>query len=593
MERKDIEARLKWRLSDIFESDEAWEAEFKAIDAEYSNFDFEQFKGKLGNKADLLAYFTLNDTLSRRIEKLYLYAHMRHDEDVRISQYTSASARVSAMISRLFAQMAYVEPELTALDEGVLQSFIDDPDFAAYEYSLRRVAASKAHVLSEGEEKILALSGDVTRDFQSIFSMIDNANLNLPTAKLGGKEVPMSHGLYGVALHTGTAEERKEWFEKYYGAYIKLIDTIAQTYASNVKKDVFYTTVRKYDSCMSKAMSGEDVSPVVYENLIEAVHGALPIMHDYISTRKRVLGFSEQHMYDIYVPLVDDAEIKLPFDEAYDLVIEGLAPLGEDYQALLKKGKDEGWIDVCENEGKRSGAYSTGVYDTHPYVLLNYQETTNDIFTIAHEMGHSIHTYKSNENQPYAKSNYTIFLAEIASTVNEVLLLKYLYKKSEDKNLKKYLLNYYMDMIRATMFRQTQFAEFEQIAHAKAEAGEALTKESLNAVYYDLNKQYYGDGIVHDEQIAYEWARIPHFYNAFYVYKYATGIISAISIVKRILTEGESAVKDYFTFLSAGGSTDPVSILKKAGVDLTTKAPFEAAMEEFSSTLKEFKDLLD
>ena len=592
MERKDVAENLKWKLTDIFPDDDAWEAEFKAIDEEYSKFDFAQYKGKLHNKADLLAYFTMSDALSRRIEKLYLYAHMRHDEDVRISKYTSANARVSAMISRLFAQWSYVEPELTALEDSVLQSFIDDPDFAAYEYGLRKVAKSKAHVLSEGEEKILALGGDVMRDFQSVFSMLNNANLNLPTAKLGGQEVPMSHGLYGVALHTGTAEERKEWFEKYYGAFIKLIDTIAQTYASNVKKNVFYKTVRKYESCMAKAMDGEDVSPVVYENLIEAIHGALPIMHDYIATRKQVLGLSEQHMYDIYVPLVEDAEIKMPFDEAYELVIEGLAPLGKDYQDLLRKGKDEGWIDVCENDGKRSGAYSTGVYDTHPYVLLNYQETTNDIFTVAHEMGHSIHTYKSNETQPYAKANYTIFLAEIASTVNEVLLLKHLYKKTEDKNLKKYLLNYYIDMIRATMFRQTQFAEFEQIAHAKAEAGEALTKESLNEVYYNLNQQYYGEGIVHDSQIAYEWARIPHFYNAFYVYKYATGIISAISIAKRILTEGESAVKDYFTFLSSGGCQDPVSILQKAGVDLTTKAPFEAAMQEFKETLDEFKSLL-
>ena len=592
MERKDVAENLKWKLTDIFPDDDAWEAEFKAIDEEYSNFDFAQYKGKLQNKADLLAYFTMSDTLSRRIEKLYLYAHMRHDEDVRISKYTSASARVSMLISRLFAQMSYVDPELTALDDSVLQSFIEDPDFAAYEYSLRKVAKSKAHVLSEGEEKLLALSGDVMRDFQSIFSMLNNANLNLPTAKLNDQEVPMSHGLYGVALHTGTAEERKEWFEKYYGAFIKLIDTIAQTYASNVKKNVFYKTVRKYESCMAKAMDGEDVSPVVYENLIEAIHGALPIMHDYIATRKKVLGLEEQHMYDIYVPLVENAEIKMPFAEAYELVIEGLAPLGKDYQDLLRKGKDEGWIDVCENEGKRSGAYSTGVYDTHPYVLLNYQETTNDIFTVAHEMGHSIHTYKSNEAQPYAKANYTIFLAEIASTVNEVLLLKHLYKKSEDKNLKKYLLNYYIDMIRATMFRQTQFAEFEQIAHAKAEAGEALTKESLNEVYYNLNKQYYGEGITHDPQIAYEWARIPHFYNAFYVYKYATGIISAISIAKRILTEGEPAVKDYFTFLSSGGCQDPVSILQKAGVDLTTKAPFEAAMQEFKETLDEFKSLL-
>ena len=272
-------------------------------------------------------------------------------------------------------------------------------------------------------------------------------------------------------------------------------------------------------------------------------------------------------------------------------MIEGLAPLGKDYQNLLERGRTEGWIDVCENEGKRSGAYSTSVYGTHPYVLLNYQPTTNDMFTIAHEMGHALHSYKSNETQPYAKASYTIFLAEIASTVNEVLLLKHLYKNTEDKNVKKYLLNYYMDMLRATLFRQTQFAEFEQIVHAKAEAGEALSKESLNAVYYELNQQYYGDGIIHDEEIAYEWARIPHFYNSFYVYKYATGIISAISIVKRILEEGESAVQDYFRFLSSGGCTDPVSILQKAGVDLTTKAPFEAAMYEFNETLSQFKQL--
>ncbi len=592
MERKDIAENLKWKISDIFPSDEAWEREYKAFEGEYANYDFAQFKGKLANKAELLACFAMSDTLSRRVEKLYLYAHMRHDEDVRISKYTSSYAMVGALISKIFAQLAYIEPELTTLSDEQLAAFIADPDFSAYEYRLRKIVASKAHVLSEAEERLLALSSDVMRDFQSVYSMLNNANLNLPTATLFGDETQMSHGLYGVSLRSESAAERKEWFEKYYEAYIKLIDTISQTYASNVKKDVFYATVRKYDSCQAMAMDGEDVQPIVYENLIEAVHAALPTVHDYISTRKQVLGFDEQHMYDIYVPLVENADVKLPFEEAYELIIEGLAPLGESYQALLRKGREDGWIDVHENEGKRSGAYSAGVYETHPYVLLNYQETTNDIFTVAHEMGHAIHTYKSNEAQPYAKADYTIFLAEIASTVNEVLLLKHLYKKSEDKNLKKYLLNYYMDMIRATLFRQTQFAEFEQIAHAKAEAGEALTKESLNEVYYQLNKDYYGEGIVHDEQIAYEWARIPHFYNAFYVYKYATGIISAISIVKRILTEGESAVADYFKFLSSGGCTDPVTILKGAGVDLTTKEPFDAAMQEFADTLAEFKSLL-
>ena len=591
MERSEIQEQLKWKTSDIFSSDEAWEEEYKALETEYSDYDFSPYKGKLGDKNTLLACFALNDTLSRRIEKLYLYAHLSHDQDVRVSKYTSMNAKVGGLISKIFAQFSFVEPELTKLDDALLQSFINDPDFQAYEYKLRQISKSKAHVLSEAEEKLLTLGGDVMREFRGIFSMLDNANLNLPKAKFNGEEIQMSHGMYGLILHNGNAEERKEWFEKLYQAYINLIDAITQTYYANVKKDVFYKTARNYESCLAMALDGEDVSPVVYENLIQAVQGALPTMHEYIRLRKETAGLDEQHMYDIYVPLVADAEIKMPFEKAYDLIVEGLAPLGKDYQSLLQKARAERWIDVCENDGKRSGAYSSGVYDTHPYVLLNYQETTNDIFTIAHEMGHALHTYKSNANQPYAKADYTIFLAEIASTVNEVLLLKHLYKNTEDKNLKKYLLNYYMDMIRATLFRQTQFAQFEQIAHAKAEAGEPLTKDTLNNVYYQLNKDYYGDGIIHDEQIAYEWARIPHFYTSFYVYKYATGITSAISIVKRILTEGETAVKDYFAFLSSGGCTDPVSILKKAGVDLTTSAPFEAAMQEFKETLEEFKAL--
>ena len=592
MERTEVAENMKWKTSDIFPSDEAWEKEFKDLEATCLNYDVSVFYGKLHEKETLLKCLKPMDEMERRLEMVYLYAHLRHDEDLRVAKYTSAQARVIGMFSQVFAKVAFVEPELTALDEKTLQSFIDDPDFAEYEYRLRKIAKSKAHVLTEKEERLLALASNVMGDFQNVFAMLDNANLNLPTAKLNGEEVQMSHGLYGVVLHLTNRKERKEWFENYYAAYQKLIDAIAQTYASNVKKDVFYKTVRNYDSCMAMAMDGEDVDIKVYETLIETVHAYLPVMHEYISLRKEVLGLDEQCMYDIYAPLVENAEIKLPFDEAYEVVIEGLAPLGQGYQNLLRKGKNEGWIDVCETEGKRSGAYSSGMYDSHPYVLLNYQPTTNDMFTIAHEMGHALHSYKSNEAQPYAKAQYTIFLAEIASTVNEVLLLKHLYKKTDDKNLKKYLLNYYMDTIRATLFRQTQFAEFEQIAHAKAEAGEALTKESLNAVYYDLNKQYFGDGITHNEQIAYEWARIPHFYNSFYVYKYATGIIAAISIVKRILTEGQPAVDDYFKFLSSGGKTDPVTILEQANVDLTSKAPFEAAMEEFRATLEEFKSLL-
>ena len=591
MERKDVAVEKRWRLEDIYETEEAWASDYKklesAIEAPTS-----QYEGKLGEKTVLQAYFKEMGTVSRLLEKLYAYAHMRHDEDVRKAENTSKVSMLVSLAAKLSAKYAFVDPELTALPEEVLQSYIQDPDFAAQEYQLRRIAAGKAHVLSGDEEKLLALASDALGGYQDVFMMLDNANLNLPKATLNGEEVQMSHGLYGLVLHSGTQEERKEWFEKYYQAYVNLIDAITQTYYGNVKKDVFYSTARKYGSCLERALDGEDVRPIVYENLISAVHGAFPTMHEYISLRQKLLGY-EQHMYDIYAPLVDDAEIKLPYDEAYELVIKGLSPLGEEYAELLRRAKAERWIDVCETDGKRSGAYSTGCYDAHPYVLLNYQETTNDIFTIAHEMGHAIHTYQSSSAQPYEKSQYTIFLAEIASTVNEVLLLKYLYKETQDENLKRYLLTYYMDMIRATLFRQTQFAEFEQQAHAKAEQGEPLTKDNLCALYYDLNKAYYGDGIVHDSQIAYEWARIPHFYTSFYVYKYATGIISAISIVRSILEEGEEAVKRYFTFLQSGGCTDPVTILQGAGVDLTTKAPFDAAMQEFEDTLREFKRLME
>ena len=589
MERKDVATAYKWKLEDIYETEEAWFSDYKRLENAIAA-PATKYVGKLGEKPVLQEYFAEIAEISKLLDRLYLYAHMRSDEDVRIAANSSKVSMVISLAAKLSAKYSFVDPELTSLPEETLSAYIADPDFAPQEYQLRRIAAGKAHVLSSDEEKLLALASEVLGGYRDVFTMLDNANLNLPKAMLGGEEVQMSHGLYGVALHAGTQEERKEWFEKYYQAYINLIDAITQTYYGNVKKDVFYSTARKYSSCIEQALDGEDVAPIVYKNLIEAVHEACPAVHEYISLRGKILGF-EQHMYDIYAPLVDDAEIKLGFDDAYELVIEGLAPLGEGYEALLRKAKEERWIDVYENEGKRNGAYSTGCFGVHPYVLLNYQETTNDIFTIAHEMGHAIHTYQSSANQPFEKSQYTIFLAEIASTVNEVLLLKHLLKSTKDDNLKRYLLAYYMDMIRATLFRQTQFAEFEQQAHAMAEQGEPLTKDNLCQLYYRLNKEYYGDGIIHDEQIAYEWARIPHFYNSFYVYKYATGIISAISIVRAILSKEEGAVQRYFTFLQSGGKTDPVTILQGAGIDLTTKAPFEAAMNEFRDALEEFKSL--
>ncbi len=589
MERHEIDEKYTWRLEDIYESDEAWENEFKAVEGE---LDFSEYKGTLSTAEGVYKFLQARDAVIAKISNLYVYANMRHDEDVRVTKYNAYMARMASLASKISAQLAFSEPELSKLDEEVLVSYLNDPLLKDYDYEMSQFIKSKAHVLSEGEERLLALSREAMSTASHVFSMLDNSDLNLPTANFNGKETQITHGTYGLVLHNGSREERKEWFKKYYNAYIKIANTLTETYFGNVRSDIFLKTARKYNSCLEMSLSHSDVDVSVYENLIKTVHANLPAMHRYVSLRKEILGFEEQHMYDMYVPLVENADIRLPYDEAYALVVEGLSALGEDYQKLLKRAHDERWIDVYENTGKTSGAYSTGSYSAHPYVLLNYQETTNDIFTIAHEMGHSIHTYKSNEAQPFAKSNYTLFVAEIASTCNEVLLLKYLYNKTDDINLKKYLLNYYMDTIRATLFRQTQFAEFEQIAHAKAEAGEPLTRETLCEVYYNLNKQYYGEGLVHDEEISYEWSRIPHFYRSFYVYQYATGIISAISIAKRILTLGDEAVKDYFEFLSSGGSMSPIEELKKAGVDLTTTEPFEAAMQEFADTLAEFEKLI-
>lgn len=586
MERNEIQEKYKWQITDIFPSDEDWERVYEETE---KKLDFSAYKGTLDSCDNLLKFFIARDEVTADINRLYLYASMRHDEDVRVTKYNAYDSKMGSLVSKFMTELAFSEPELTALPIETLVAFSESEALKDYDYALRLLIKSKEHVLSEAEERILALSAEAVDCSSNIFGMLNNADLNLKKADFNGKETQITHGMYGLVMHNGTRKERADWFKKYYESFIAISNTLTETYSANVKKDIYYMRARKYNSCLEKSLCASDVDPVVYDNLIKSVEKGLPALHRYIEVRKEALGFDEQHMYDLYIPLVENADIKMPYDEAYQLVIDGLHPLGKEYQELLKRAHDERWIDVYENTGKRSGAYSTGVYGLHPFVLLNYQETTNDIFTIAHEMGHSIHTYKSNAAQPFSKCDYTLFVAEIASTCNEVLLLKYLYNKTDDVKLKKYLLNYYMDMIRTTLFRQTQFAEFEQIAHEKAEAGIPLTKELLCDTYYELNKKYYGDALVHDEQIAYEWSRIPHFYRSFYVYQYSTGIISAISIANRILTLGDKAVEDYFSFLSTGGSMSPVEELKKAGVDLTGEEPFELAMKEFKDTLEEFE----
>ncbi len=589
MKRNEVKQKYKWNTGDIFSSDEEWEQCFKQAE---SLLDFSKFAGKLNNSESLLEFYKEDDRFSILLEKLAVYANLKHDEDAGISKYGAYYAKVVSLFSKYSTELAFFEPEMAKLDESYLKSLLSDKHFSDYDYAIKKIIKRKAHTISEQEERLIGMSGEIFESFREIFGMIDNLDLPLPEIDWKGESVRLSHGTYGIILHSEDREKRREAYEKYYGAYKSLINTITSVYHGNVKKDVYLSKVYKYGSCLEHALFNEDVDRIVYDNLLKTVDNNLPSMHRYISDRKKLLGYDKLYFYDIYAPLVQGADLKLSFDEAYDYVIKGLAPLGKEYQALLKKGYDERWIDVEETDGKRNGAYSAYCPDVHPFVLLNYKPTTNDVFTIAHEMGHSLHSYFSSINQPYAKTSYTIFVAEVASTVNEVLLLKYMLKETDDENFKKYLLNYYLDTIRATLHRQSMFAEFEYGAHEMSEKGEPLTKENLCELYAGIGKKYYGCEIEHDYNISCEWARIPHFYRSFYVYKYATGIITAINIANRILIEGERAVQDYFKFLSGGSSTDPVSLLKLAGVDLTKREPFDFAMREFDKTLTEFEKLM-
>ena len=587
--RQDVPQNLKWRLDDIFASVEEWN---KTYDEVAAMLDFKKYEGKLSDPDTLFECLEEINKVSYKLSHLAVYASMWHDEDTRNSEAMALDSRVELIWMQFAGAVAFVNPELTALPTEYLESLITDERFADYDYTIRQTIKNKPHVLSKEIETLLSQEGTIFGGFQKIFGMIDNADFPYPTIKVDGEKVQVTHGMYGVLLHHPDRKVRREAFRAYYKAYIGLINTITATYSGNVEKDVFMARTRKYSSALEMSMSREDVDVKVYKNLLRSVKKGLPLLHRYYRDKKKLMGLKSMHMYDVYVSPVEDAELKLDYEDAFKVVKEGLLPLGERYQELLQEAHDNGWIDVEETEGKRSGAYSSSVHGLkHPYVLLNYQKTTGDVFTIAHELGHAMHSYFSESTQPQEKSGYTLFVAEVASTVNEVLLLKYLMKTTTDEKLKKYLLSYYMDMLKGTLFRQTQFAEFEYIAHDMCEKGQPLTKDALCKVYHDLNKKYYGRSVVSDDEIAYEWARIPHFYRAFYVYKYATGIITAVSIAERIYNEGQTAVDDYFKFLSAGGSDSPVELLKLAGVDLTKMDAFDSCMASFKAALEEFESL--
>ncbi|MBQ9514362.1 MAG: oligoendopeptidase F [Clostridia bacterium] len=580
-----MNGKYEWAIEDIYKTQSDWEKDYNDVK---EKVDFTEYKGKLSDPKVFLSCMQKQEQLGRVLEKLSIYAMMRHDVDTADSNADALVSKIEFLYSKFSQEIAFVSPELTSLKTAQLKEYISLPELKDYDYMLKCILKSKAHVLSEKEEKLLAESGETLSTFKEIFTKIDNADLPLPTITHKGDKYQLSHGLYGVLMHDTDRALRKKCFKSYYNAYISMINTISSTYYGNVKKDVFVSKARHYDSCLSRALFCEDVDPKVYHNLTSSVIKALPLLHRYMREKKKALNLKTMHMYDVYVPTTENAELKLSYEEAFELVIKGLSPLGKDYENLLKKARDSRWISVFETKNKKSGAYSVAVYDTHPYVLLNYQKTTHDVFTIAHELGHSIHSYFSNKNQPYFKADYKIFVAEVASTVNEVLLIKYLINTATDKKLKKYLLSYLLEMIRTTLFRQTQFAEFEEFTHGEVEKGEPLTKDKLCEKYLEINKKYYGKSVVSDDEIKYEWARIPHFYRSFYVYKYATGIISALAIADKILNEGEEAVKNYFKFLSSGDSDGPVELLKIAGVDLTKKQPFVSAFKTFSDALKQF-----
>lgn len=580
--RNQIEDKYKWDLTPMFASDEKWQEEFDALSAKLPMLD--EYAGRLDCEENILACLKLSDELSASYGELYVYAYQRRDEDAGVAKYCAMCDKVDALGVKLGEKSAYITPELTALDGEFLLALSRKEEFADYDYQLCEIVRRKQHTLSAAEEKLLAGVGLFSDGFHDAFNMFDSLDVKFkPVRDEDGRRVEMSHGVYSKLLSSSDRKVRKAAFNSMFAAYGDMLHTVGQLYAGNVKKDWFFARARKYPDCLTRAMSGENVPRVVYDNLIKSVHGGLKYLQGYMGWRAEKMGLAKLHMYDLHVPVVSEYKLSVSYEEACEIVKKALAPLGEEYLSHIREAMENRWIDVYENKGKRTGAYSWGTYRSHPYVLLNYNGTAHDVFTIAHELGHSMHSYYSDKNQPSSKAQYEIFVAEVASTVNEVLLLKYMLEHSGDEQEREYLLTYYLDMFRTTLFRQTQFAEFEEKAHALAEKDMPVTCDALNEEYLKINKLYYGKNVVSDKQIAWEWARIPHFYRSFYVYKYATGLTSAVSIARGILSGGEK--EGYMNFLSAGGSMPPVEILKLAGVDLTTEVPFENAMREMADTL--------
>ncbi|MGB8955494.1 MAG: oligoendopeptidase F [Tumebacillaceae bacterium] len=591
--RSELPDETKWDLSSMYESTEQWEADYQKVQELMPKF--LKFQGRLGESAEtLLAAFREQEELEKVFSNVYTYSHMRSHEDTANTANQGLSDRANSLAAEVFSALAFIAPELLSLPNEKLEGFLkENKDLALYDKVIERLMREKEHVLSLEEENLLARMSEVADAPSTIFSLLTNADMKFPSVEdSAGKKHDVSEGHFRALLESDDRVLRERTYNSLFGTYKSFANTLAASYSSNVKKDVFYANVKKYDSALAMSLAPDNVPLDVYDNLIKAAHENAEQLHRYVALRKRVLGVEELRYYDMFIPITDKVKGEVPYERAQQLALEALAPLGDEYVAAVKRALTENWIDVYPNVGKRSGAYSWGTYTSNPYILLNYNNTLDDVFTLVHELGHSMHSFYTHKNQPAVYGNYTIFVAEVASILNENLLLQKLLEETTDKKQRMALLNHSLDQFRSTFFRQTMFAEFEKTAHAMAEEGQPLTADSMSDVYGGLNEKFYGPELVVDDLLKGEWARIPHFYNSFYVYKYATGFCAALALAHQIRTEGEPAVARYLEFLGKGSSEDPIDLLKGAGVDMSTPKPIEDALAVFKERLDELEALM-